>query len=273
MGKYVRALVIGGGVILLLLFTFFPFYWMFITSLKTQAEAIFFPPTLWPKEITFEAYRLVFTKLNLGVSVLVTLGMILFIVSGEVITSTLAAYAFSWIDFKGREILFSFLLVMASIPMPVFILQLFIVVQKLGMVDTFAGLVVPWMANIYSIFLLRQAFRSIPRELRDAIYVDGGNDLTFLLKVAVPIIKPVLITVIVFSAVYTWNSFLWPLLVVSNKNLRPIQLAVAYFSQGEVSNYPALMAASFLSALPALIVFAIFQRQITEVYARGGMKD
>ncbi|NPB02795.1 MAG: carbohydrate ABC transporter permease [Thermotogae bacterium] len=273
MDRRIRKFVLIGGAILLLLFTFFPFYWMFITSLKTQAEAILFPPTLWPKEITFDAYKLVFTKLNIGMSVLVTLGMIAVIVSGEVVTSTLAAYAFSWIDFKGREILFSILLVLASIPMPVFILQLFIVVQKLGLVDTFAGLVVPWLANIYSIFLLRQAFKSIPRELRDAIYMDGGNDLTFLLKVAIPIARPVLITVVVFSAVYTWNSFLWPLLVVSDKNLRPIQLAVAYFSQGEVSNYPALMAASFLSALPALLVFAIFQRQITEVYARGGMKD
>ncbi len=273
MSVLLRRLVLVGGVISILLFTLFPFYWMVITSFKSQAEAILFPPTLWPQDFTLDAYREVFQKLDLGASILVSLGMIAVIVSGEVITSTLAAYAFSWIEFKGREILFSTLLVLASVPMPVFILQLFIVVQKLGMVDTFAGLVAPWLANIYSIFLLRQAFRSIPKELRDAIYVDGGGDLTFLLRVAVPIVKPVLITVIVFSTVYTWNAFLWPLLVVSNKGLRPVQLAVAYFAQGEVSNYPALMAASFLSALPALLVFAVFQKQITEVYARGGMKD
>jgi ABC-type sugar transport system, permease component len=157
--------------------------------------------------------------------------------------------------------------------MPVYILQLFVIVQRMGMVDTFAGLVVPWMANIYSIFLLRQAFRNIPKDLRDAVFIDGGNDLTFLLKVAIPLVKPVIITIAVFSAVYTWNSFLWPLLVISDKKLRPIQLAVAYFAQGESTNYSALMAASLLSSLPALITFAIFQRQITEVYARGGLKD
>ncbi|MEO0139671.1 MAG: carbohydrate ABC transporter permease [candidate division WOR-3 bacterium] len=269
MGKVFRIFAIFG----VFLFVLFPFYWMFITSLKTQAEAILFPPTLFPKEITFEGYKLALTKLQLGTSILITLGMILFITLGELITSIFAAYAFSWLQFRGREILFSFLLLMASIPMPVYILQLFIVVQRLGMVDTFAGLVVPWMANIYSIFLLRQAFRNIPRDLRDAVYIDGGGDLTFLFKVAIPIVKPVIITIAIFSVVYTWNSFLWPLLVVSDKGLRPIQLAVAYFAQGETTNYPALMAASFLSSLPALLVFAIFQRQITEMYARGGLKD
>ncbi len=260
-------------VMLIVIFIVFPFYWMFITSLKTQYEAILFPPTLFPSKITFEGYELALTKLQLGQSILITVAMIIFIVLGELITSILAAYAFSWLDFKGREVLFSFLLVLASVPMPVFILQLFIVVQKLGLVDTFAGLVVPWMANIYSIFLLRQAFKNIPASLRDAVYIDGGGDLTFLFKVAIPMVKPVIITIAVFSAVYTWNSFLWPLLVVSDKGLRPIQLAVAYFAQGETTNYPALMSASFLSSLPALITFAIFQRQITEVYVKGGMKD
>lgn len=269
MGRFLKFLAILG----IFLFVLFPFYWMFITSLKTQAEAILFPPTLFPKEITLQGYKLALTKLQLGTSILITLGMIVFIVFGELITSILAAYAFSWLQFKGREVLFSFLLLLASIPMPVYILQLFIVVQRLGMVDTFAGLVIPWMANIYSIFLLRQAFRNIPRDLRDAVYVDGGGDLTFLFKVAIPIVKPIIITIALFSAVYTWNSFMWPLLVVSDKGLRPIQLAVAYFAQGETTNYPALMSASFLSSLPALLVFAIFQKQITEIYARGGMKD
>jgi len=260
-------------IILIVLFVLFPFYWMVITSLKGQAEAIQFPPTLFPKEITFEGYKLALSKLELGTSILVTIGMIFFIVLGELITSILAAYALSWMNFKGREVLFSALLLLASVPMPVYILQLFVIVQRMGMVDTFAGLVVPWMANIYSIFLLRQAFRNIPKDLRDAVFVDGGNDLTFLLKVAIPLVKPVIITIAVFSAVYTWNSFLWPLLVISEEKLRPIQLAVAYFAQGEATNYPALMSASLLSSLPALIAFAIFQRQITEVYARGGMKD
>jgi len=261
------------GILVLLFFVLFPFYWMVVTSLKSQAEAILFPPTLIPKEVTLEGYKLALSKLELGTSVLVTFGMIFFIVLGELITSILAAYAFSWINFKGRELLFSFLLILASVPMPVYILQLFVIVQRMGMVDTFAGLVVPWMANIYSIFLLRQAFRNIPKDLRDAVFIDGGNDLTFLLKVAIPLVKPVIITIAVFSAVYTWNSFLWPLLVISDKKLRPIQLAVAYFAQGESTNYSALMAASLLSSLPALITFAIFQRQITEVYARGGLKD
>ncbi len=261
------------GIILITFFVLFPFYWMVITSLKTQAEAIMFPPTLFPKEITFEGYTLALSKLELGTSILVTVGMIFFIVLGEIVTSILAAYALSWMNFRGREVLFSILLILASVPMPVYILQLFVLVQRMGMVDTFAGLVVPWMANIYSIFLLRQAFRSIPKDLRDAVFVDGGNDLTFLMKVAIPLAKPVIVTIAVFSVVYTWNGFLWPLLVVSEKKLRPIQLAVAYFAQGETTNYPALMAASLLSSLPALIVFSVFQRQITEVYARGGMKD
>ncbi len=254
-------------------FMVLPFYWMIITSLKTPSEAILFPPTWWPHELTLYGYRELFTKLNFLRYIQVSVIMTLLTLAGVLITSVLAAYAFSWLHFRGRESLFMLFIAVMMIPMPVYVIPLYVMIQSWGWMDTFAALTVPWMVNVFTIFLLRQHFRSLPRDLFDAAVLDGCSHLDFLVRILLPLSKPVLVTVIIFDIIGSWNAFMWPLMVTNSDRMRPIQVGLAYFAQGESTNYPALMAASTLAILPLVLLFFVAQRHIMESYARSGLKE
>ncbi len=261
--------VITAGAVFMLL----PFYWMIVTSLKTPQEAILFPPTWWPHHPTLYGYRELFTKLPFLRYIQVSLIMTFLTLAGVLVTSVLAAYAFSWIRFRGRESLFMVFLAVMMIPMPVYVIPLYVMVQSWGWMDTFAALTVPWMVNVFSIFLLRQHFRSLPRDLFDAAILDGCSHLDFLVRILLPLSRPVLITIAIFDIIGSWNAFMWPLMVTNSDRMRPIQVGLAYFAQGESTNYPALMAASTLAILPLVVLFFVAQRYIMESYARSGLKE
>ncbi len=250
-----------------------PFFWMLSTSFKTQAEAIQFPPTWIPHVFTLNPYREVFIKLHFSRYILVSLTMSALTLAGVLFTSVLAAYGFSWFRFRGRDSLFMLFLSVMMIPMPVYVIPLYVLVQKLGWMDTYAALVVPWTVNVFSIFLLRQHFRSIPRDLFDAALMDGCNRWQFLYKILLPLSRPVLVTIAIFDIIGSWNAFMWPLMVTNSDTMRPIQVGLAYFAQGESTNYPALMAASTIAILPLVLLFFVAQRQIMESYARSGLKE
>lgn len=259
--------------IVLAILSILPFYWMITTSFKTPAESIAIPPTLFPKEITLNAYRTVLTKIAFPRYMYISFITSVLTIFGSLLTAILAAFAFSWIQFRGREAIFLGYLSLMMVPMPVYIIPLFLVVQKLGWLDTIHVMVVPWMVSIFSIFLLRQNMRSIPKDLYDAAVIDGCSRLGFLFKIIVPLIKPAITTIVIFEFISSWNSFMWPLMVINRDKLRPIQVGLAYFSQGESTNYPALMAASTLAILPLVILFFVAQKQIIESYARSGLKE
>ncbi len=262
-------LVLLLGAILMML----PFLWMLSTSFKTQAEALLFPPTWIPKEFTLANYHVVWTKVHFPRYIYVSLVVTLFTLVGVLLTSILAAYAFSWFQFPGREGLFVGILSLMMVPIPVYVVPLFVLVQKLGWVDTYYALIVPWTANIFSIFLLRQHFRSIPANLYDAAVIDGCGRLRFLFQILLPLTKPALVTIAVFNVIGSWNAFMWPLMVTNSDRMRVIQVGLAYFAQGESTNYPALMAASTIAILPLVILFFFAQKQIVESYARSGLKE
>ena len=264
----VYALLIIGAFMMLL-----PFLWMLSTSFKSQPEALRMPPTWIPDNWVFKNYATVWNKIHFPRYIYVSLICTLFTVSGVLVTSVLAAYAFSWFKFPLRDSLFVGILSLMMIPMPVYIVPLFVLIQRLGWMDTFTALIVPWTVNIFSIFLLRQHFRSIPRDLYDAAVIDGCGRLRFLFKVVLPLAKPALVTVAIFGSIYSWNSFMWPLMVTNSDKMRPIQVGLAYFAQGESTNYPALMAASAIALIPLVILFFMAQRQIVESYARSGLKE
>ncbi|MEO0265792.1 MAG: carbohydrate ABC transporter permease [candidate division WOR-3 bacterium] len=250
-----------------------PFYWMITTSFKTPAESIAIPPTLFPEKLTLNAYKTVLTKIAFPRYMYISFITSVLTILGSLLTAILAAFAFSWIQFKGRETIFLGYLSLMMVPMPVYIIPLFLVVQKLGWLDTLHVMVIPWMVSIFSIFLLRQNMRTIPKDLYDAAIIDGCSRLGFLFKIIVPLIKPAITTIVIFEFISSWNSFMWPLMVINRDKLRPIQVGLAYFSQGESTNYPALMAASTLAILPLVILFFIAQKQIIESYARSGLKE
>jgi len=250
-----------------------PFAWMILTSLKTQPESIQVPPMLWPRTPQWINYLQVWRQIPLLRYFLNTLIATILTLLGVLITSSLAAYAFAFKNFKGRDLTFMALLGMMMIPQPVYLVPAYVILAKLGWLDTFYALIVPWTVNIFSIFLLRQHFKTVPWSLYEAARMDGAGDLAFLWHILLPLSRPVLVTVSLFSMIGSWNSFLWPLIVTNSEKVRPLQVGLAYFSQEQGSFWPQLMAASTLAILPLVILYLLAQRQITESFVSSGLKE
>ena len=251
----------------------FPFLWMVLTSLKTQSESIAVPPALLPQTPQVATYLEVWRSIPLLRYFLNTVIVTVLTLAGVLATSTLAAFAFAFKEFRGREASFLVLLGMMMIPQPVYLVPAYVILAKLGWLDTFYALIVPWVVNIFSIFLIRQHFKTVPWSLYEAAKMDGAGDLRFIWHVLLPISRPVLVTVSLFSIIGSWNSFLWPLIVTNSDTMRPIQVGLAYFSQEQGSMWPQLMAASTMVIMPLVVVYAFAQRQITESFVSSGLKD
>jgi multiple sugar transport system permease protein len=250
-----------------------PFFWMISTSLKTQMEALQFPPGLLPQRLMFSNYIEAFKQVDFTRYFINTVIMTFATTFLVFVTSTCAAYAFARLRFPGREFLFMLFLAMMMVPMPVYLVPSYVILSRFRWIDTFLALIVPWTANVFSIFLLRQHFRTIPQELFDAARIDGLNHLQIIKDIVLPLSKAVLVTVGIFQIVANWNSFLWPLIVTHSDSMRTIQTGLAYFAQAESTNYPLLCAASTFTTIPLIILYFFVQKQIMESYARTGLKE
>ncbi len=251
----------------------FPFGWMILTSLKTQPETIQVPPRLLPQTPQWTNYLNVWRQIPLLRYFFNTLVVAIMTLLGVLLTSSLAAFAFAFRNFRGRDFTFLSLLGMMMIPQPVYLVPAYVILAKLGWLDTFYALIVPWSVNIFSIFLIRQHFKTVPQSLYDAAKMDGASDLKFLWHVLLPVSRPVLQTLSLFSLISSWNSFLWPLIVTNSEKVRPVQVGLAYFSQEQGSFWPQLMAASTLVILPLAVFYFFAQRQITESFVSSGIKE
>jgi multiple sugar transport system permease protein len=266
-----HGLLILGGVI-----AAFPFYWMFTTSFKDFAEAARTPPTLWPAswhpENWVEAWQYPHTLW--ARAFLNTIGIATATVLGELATSVLAGYAFARMHFRGRGILFALLLATIFIPSEATLIPNFVLMSRryLGWYDTYTAQIVPFLTTVFSIFLLRQFFLSVPQELQDAARMDGAGHLRFLWSVALPLIRPALITVSLLAFLSTWNAFLWPLIITSSPEIRPIQVQLIQFTSEGGSRYHLLMAGAAFVILPTIVVYLVAQRYFIEGVARTGIR-
>jgi multiple sugar transport system permease protein len=260
-------LLILGAIVMII-----PFYWMVTTGLKTPQEAIKFPPSIWPKSFVWSNFAKAWRQANFSMYIINTIFIAFTTLIGVLFSSILGAYAFSKLKFKGKDILFVSLLGIMMIPMPVYIIPGYLVLMKLGWIDTYMALIIPWTVSVFNIFLLRQHFKSIPNELFEAAVLDGCNHWQFLWKILVPLSKPVLVTISIFSLLASWNSFIWPLVVTNSDKIRPIQVGLAYFMQEQSTNYVLLSAASTISVIPLIALFFLAQKQIISSYARSGIK-
>ena len=202
-----------------------------------------------------------------------TILVTLFVVAGVLVTSSLAAYAFARMKFWGRDNIFVIFLSMMMVPQPVYIVPSYIVLVKLGWIDTYQALIIPWLAHIFSIFLLRQHFKTIPNDLYDAAIIDGCSRFAFLWRVMLPLSKAVLVAVVIFTIVGTWNSFLWPLVMTNTPEVRPLQVGLARFSQEQGTSHELMMAAAAFSIAPLIIAYFFAQKQIIQSLATSGMKS
>ncbi len=192
---------------------------------------------------------------------------------GVLITSAFAAYAFARMEFKGRELIFLLFISMVMVPEPIYLISSYVLLDKLNWLDTYKGLIIPWCVNVFTVFLFRQHFKSLPKELFDAASIDGCSTLGMLRRIVLPLSKPVIATASVFSLIGSWNSFMWPLVMTDSPEKRLLQVGLSYFNAEASAQTTLLMAASTFSILPILILFFMAQKQIIESTAKTGLKD
>jgi ABC-type glycerol-3-phosphate transport system permease component len=276
--KILRRIPIHAIIILGALTMVLPFLWMLSTSFKTP-QATFVPPDFFqirptwiPDEVVLTNYVEAWQEVPFPRYFLNTVFISASIVLGVLITSCLAAYAFAKFDFPGRETLFIFFLSMMIVPQAVYLVPSFIILSMMGWVDTYMALTVPWLAQIFSIFLLRQQFRTIPNDYYDAALIDGCSRMGFLWRVLVPLSRPTLITIGLFALLGSWNSFIWPLIMTNSDKLRPIQVGLSYFAQEQGTEYGLMMAAATFCVAPVIIIYFMAQKQVIESYAKSGIK-
>ncbi len=191
---------------------------------------------------------------------------------GQVLTSILAAYAFVYFEFPYKNALFTLFLATMMVPQEILLIPNYLVLANLGWIDTYAAMIVPWLAGVFGIFMLRQFFQQLPREFYDAAVIDGCSRLGFLFRILVPLSLPPIVTITIFTFLGSWNSLLWPLIVTNSEHMRTIQVGLSYFAQSEGTEWELLMAASSFCILPLVIAYFAAQRFFVEGDTASGLK-
>jgi len=260
--------LLSAGALLML----FPFYWMVSTSFKSLEEASQFPPTLWPSHWLPQNYVEAWNNAPFGRYLVNTLFVAVAQTISVIITGALAAYAFARMEFPGKNAIFLAFLGTMMIPLEVILVPNFIILKQLGWYNSYFALIVPWSANVFSIFLLRQFFLSIPRELYDAAEMDGCSRFGFLWRIALPMSKPALVTVSLLVFLGAWNSLLWPLIVTGSEDMRVLQVGLSAFQSDARVQYHLWMAAATFTLLPVVGLYLFAQRYFIESVAGSGVK-
>ena len=251
----------------------FPFYWMLSTAFKSFFEATQFPPTLFPVEFHLENFATAWGDAPFPNYFRNTFVIATAVTAGELTTSILAAYAFARMSFKGQGVLFFILLATYMIPSEATLIPNFVLVTKvLRLSDTLQVQMIPFLASVFSVFLLRQHFRSIPNELADAAKVDGAGHVRFLWKIVLPLSVPVLVVVTLVTALGSYDAFQWPLLVTNSDAVRPIQVGMAQFRTEFGAQYHLEMAAATFVIAPVVLIFLFAQRYLIQGVARTGIR-
>jgi multiple sugar transport system permease protein len=251
---------------------FGPILWMITTSLK-PANAVYSPPFLIPETFRWHNYEQAFSAAPFAQYYANTIIMTAGIVAGHVVFDAMAAYAFARLRFPLRNTLFLVFLATMLVPQFVTVIPAFALVTSLGWLDTYAALIVPRLVDVFGIVLLRQFFATIPAELEDAARIDGAGRMRILWQLMIPLARPALATLAMFSFLFAWNDFLWPLLVTNSDELRTIQIGLAAFQGRYGTRWNYLMAGTVTATVPCLIMFVIFQRSLIRGIAFTGLKE
>ncbi|HHV80205.1 MAG: carbohydrate ABC transporter permease [Dictyoglomi bacterium] len=266
--KIIEILVLSLGSIV----TLFPFIWMISTSFKTPPQIISYPPTLIPKPPTLEYYTQIFTKLNFGRFFLNSGYISVIITASALLTSSFVGYVFAKFNFWGKEVIFMMILSTMMIPFAVTMIPLYLIISKLGWINSHLALIIPGLYSTFGIFLMRQFMSSIPNELREAAIVDGCGEFRTFWSIILPQCKPVLAALGIFTFMWNWDNFLWPLIVLNNEDKFTLPVGLSMFSQQWWTNYGLVMAGATISVIPVLIVFFIFQKQFIQGIVLTGLK-
>lgn len=254
-----------------LIFTL-PFFLMLSNAFKTSAEILRIPPTFIPRDPSFNAFRTVIQDApyfrwfanSLIVSISITFMVLL--------TCSLAGYIFAKFSFPGRDAIFVVLLMTMMVPFPVLLIPSYLVVNELGLINTLWALIVPSMVSAFGIFLMRQFIAGIPNDLIEAARLDGASEWAIYARIVVPLVRPAMAALGIFTFLAAWNDYLWPLIVINEIERSTLPLALAFFNSQHAQRYDLVMAAAAMAVVPVIIVFVIFQRQIVNALVLAGMK-
>lgn len=262
----VALLVLGGATMIV------PFMWMVATSLKAPGAVLTLQPDFIPRAPTLESYRRVAQAVPLmrmlGNSVFVTVTVVL----AQLVTSALAAYAFARMQWRGRDALFLLYLATLMVPSQVTITPLFILMTKLGWVNTYQGLILPGMTSAFGTFLLRQAMLGVPREYEEAAFLDGGTHWTVFRHVVIPMVGPALATLAVFATMGSWNNFLWPLFITRDAELMTLPVGLSLLQGRYTTEWSMLMAGAVITVAPIVLVYVLAQRAFVRGVVLSGLK-
>jgi multiple sugar transport system permease protein len=265
---WLRTAVVGLGALVML----FPFLWMVATSLTADANLFVTPPQLIPDPLVTDSYRRLLGDFPLGRWMLNSVLVAVVSTTLQVLTSAMAAYAFTRFVFRGRELLFTLYLATMMVPIQVLLVPLFVQMRLLGLVDSYPALILPLIASPFGVFLLRQSLLTLPRELEEAAFVDGANHWMVFTRIVLPNVKPALATFGVFAFMASWNSFLWPLVIVSSESMMTLPLGLSSLHGRYSTAWNLVMAGSTLSLLPIVAVYLVAQRYIVQGVAQSGLK-
>jgi multiple sugar transport system permease protein len=263
----IHALLLLGAVA-----TVIPLAWMVSASLMPQGEATTFPPRLVPSRVTFEHYSSLFTNLNLGRAFLNSLFVALVATALSLLINSMAGYAFAKLRFRGRDRVFTILVAAMAIPAQVAMLPLFLLLKSVGLVNTYAGVLIPYIATIYGVFLVRQFMLSIPDDLLAAARIDGASEWRIYRSVVLPTARPVLATLAIFTFMSAWNDFMWPLIILTDDEKYTIPVAVANLSGEHFPDLELMMASAVLTIIPVLLLFFVLQKQYIAGMMAGSVK-
>jgi multiple sugar transport system permease protein len=268
-----RAACLHAALLLAAGLTLLPLAWMLLVSLLPSGGAADLARSLHPGALTLEHYAALFTRLELGR----TLGSSALVAGAataiSLVTSSMAGYAFARLRFAGRDRIFRGLAAALVIPAQVGMLPLFLLAKQLGLVNSYAGVLLPSLASIFGIFLVRQYALSIPQSLLDAARIDGAGELRIYARVVLPLCRPILVTLAIFTFLGTWNDFLWPLVVLTDARMYTLPVALANLLGEHAQDVELMMAGSLLTLAPVVLLFAALQRYYVEGIVAGGVRE
>jgi multiple sugar transport system permease protein len=266
-------LVVNGLLLGAVILTLGPLVWMLSVSLMSPGEASTFPPPLLPGRVTLANYRELFAHAGMGRYLVNSIVLTTAVTLVSVCVNVAAGYGFAKLRFAGRDRIFKVLLGALVIPAQVAMVPLFLLLKQLGLVNTYGGVVVPAMASIFGIFLVRQYALSVPDDLLEAARIDGASEFRLFRSVMVPVLRPIIVTLAVFTSLGAWNDFMWPLIVLNDSDLYTLPVALASLSREHVPDNELMMAGSVLTTLPVLLVFLVLQRYYLQGLLLGSVKE
>jgi multiple sugar transport system permease protein len=263
-----HAVLVGAACLTLL-----PFVWMVSASLMPAGEASRLPPRLLPSAVTFAHYGALFSRLDVGRYLLNSVLLAAAVTGLSLLVNSMAGYAFAKFRFAGREPLFRLLLAALVVPAQVAMLPLFLMLREMGLINTYLGVIVPGMASVFGIFLVRQYALTIPDSILDAARIDGAGEWRIYRSLVLYLCAPILVTLAIFTFMGAWNDFLWPLIVLADDRLYTLPVALANLAGERVQDVELMMAGAVLTVLPVVALFVFLQRYYVAGIMAGGVKE